>query len=171
MVNQGLMTVLKIIPNNQAKYHIKIIFIKIKIKYLKFCSLVFQKEIKISLRSFRCSEPMKKQLNVLQNSTYITSQAKTAKAEGLQHSKISSSWLPVPAGGRLCSVFGVGLSQKYYRPAKYLEVVNIRPPYFKFVCILCMMWVESKSKCTFSDGKIIIYLEWMHYTCRIKFIN
>ena len=115
-------------------------------KYLKFCSLVFQKEIKNSLRSFRCSEPMKKQLNVLQNSTYITSQAKTAKAEGLQHSKISSSWLPVPAGGRICSVFGVGLSQKYYRPAKYLEVVvNIRPPYFKFVCILCMMRVESKS--------------------------
>ena len=54
-------------------------------KYLKFCSLVFQKEIKNSLRSFRCSEPMKKQLNVLQNSSYITSQAKTAKAEGLQH--------------------------------------------------------------------------------------
>ena len=112
-------------------------------KYLKFCSLVFQKEIKNSLRSFRCSEPMKKQLNVLQNSTYITSARQPSRRRTwLQHSKISSSWLPVPAGGRICSVFGVGLSQKYYRPAKYLEVVvNIRPPYFKLYAFYA--WCES----------------------------
>ena len=119
-------------------------------KYLKFCSLVFQKEIKISLRSFRSSLQWADEKTAectaklyLYNKPSKDSQSRRTTT---QHSKISSSWLPMPAGGRICSVFGVGLSQKYYRPAKYLEVVvNIRPPYFKFVCILCMMWVESKS--------------------------
>ena len=62
-------------------------------KYLKFCSLVFQKEIKNSLRSFRCSEPMKKQLNVLQNSTYIT-RARQPKPKDYNTAKFQAADCP-----------------------------------------------------------------------------